>query len=126
MASYKHIRLFYPVWLWGIFISVISLLPGKTMPEVSLWDWIAVDKLGHFTVYAVWAIFLHRAFFQSGEFLNKKLVLGLASIILHGVLLEILQWAMYLGRFFEFSDIVANCIGVLGGTGTYFFFLKRF
>lgn len=126
MASYKHIRLFYPVWIWGIFISIISLLPGKTMPELSFWDWIAVDKIGHFTVYAIWAILLLRALYQSDDFSNKMFGWGLGSIILHGIFLEILQWAMFVGRFFEFSDIVANCIGVLGGTGAYFFLFKRF
>ncbi len=126
MASYKQIRIFYPVWLWGIIITAISLLPGKTMPDVSFWKWIAVDKIGHFAVYAIWVVLLLQVSSKSGYVSKRHLTVGLVFIMAYGVFLEVLQRVLYLGRFFEFSDIVANCIGVLFGAGTYFFLLKRF
>lgn len=126
MASYLKTRFYYPVWLWGMFITISSLIPGKTMPRMPMWDWIAPDKIVHLAVYAIWAILLFKGLSNRMLVTRKIIVFGLGFLIFYGVLIEILQSAMYLGRSFEISDIVANCVGVFIGFGTYSYFIKQF
>lgn len=92
-------------------VVILSLLPGKTLPALSFPDWLAPDKIGHFTVYACWII-LYRLAFRRNNPIHRGVPWLLAGT---GVLLEILQGILYRDRFFEVSDIVANCAGILLG-----------
>jgi hypothetical protein len=95
-------------WWWGWLITVLSLLPGKTMPALELWDWLALDKIGHFTVYACWMLLFQLAW-------RSNPAAGALGLALTGCLLEWLQGMFYQDRFFEISDIVANSAGILLG-----------
>ena len=96
---------------WGILVTILSLLPGKTLSRVDIWDWTGVDKIAHFTVYLVWSVLLLSAYPGA----PRRRFLGLASVVGYGVLLEFLQQAFYRDRFLEVSDIAANTAGVLAG-----------
>lgn len=111
MASPYQKSFRFLVWIWGVLIGFLSLLPGKTLPALTVWDWLAPDKIGHFAVYAVWII-LYRMAFLDGRHVHRRIAWLMAVI---GVLLETLQGLFYRDRFFEFSDIVANCAGILSG-----------
>lgn len=106
-------------WIWGLVIAILSLLPGKAVPDLSLWDWVAPDKWAHVGVYAVWS-YLYMA---AGP--KQRLFFGLVSMILFGIAMETFQWAFYSDRFFEISDIVANCAGTLLGWQAFLTLSKR-
>ncbi len=98
-------------WSWGLLVTVLSLLPGKALSRVDLWDWTGVDKVGHLAFYLVWTVLLLHAF--PGR-LPRRFP-ALASVVAYGVLLEFLQQAFYTDRFLEVSDIAANTAGVVAG-----------
>ena len=71
-----------------------------------------LDKLAHLIVYALlyilWA-YGERAKYPERRFFPVILVACMA----YGILLELLQSQMYLGRHFDVLDIIANIIGLL-------------
>lgn len=97
-------------WAWGALVTILSLLPGKTLSRVDIWDLTGIDKIGHFLVYMVWAVLLRLSFFRRGAGFWPPM-----AIVAYGMLLEWMQQAFYLDRFLEVSDIAANTAGVLVG-----------
>lgn len=98
-------------WAWAFLVTVLSLLPGKTLSRVDLWDWAGIDKVGHFIIYLTWAVLLLRTYPAA----SGLRLLPLSALVVYGVLLEFLQQAFYSDRFLEVSDIAANTAGVLAG-----------
>lgn len=91
-------------WCGVGIITVVSVLPGETVPQVGLWD-----KLQHAISYAAIAA-LGGAGFGAAR---ARLFIALGLITL-GAVLEVAQ--IYVpGRSGEFGDGVANAIGVVAG-----------
>ena len=99
------------VLLWAVIIFKLSTMPGAQLPKIT---WLMTpDKFGHAGVYGIFTFLLFsfgRIFFQSA-IKNSFFAAGIA--ILFGICMEIVQYAFFPGRYFEYSDIVANIIGVL-------------
>lgn len=108
---------FLPAVIWTLFIFVVSwTVAGINLPE-RLLDLVSTDKLAHFTVYAILSSLYLLGFFIKGKEI-RFYPLGLSVIIagsLYGVLMEILQYYFFPGRFFEILDIVANISGAFAG-----------
>lgn len=105
---------FLPAFLWFIVITVLSLLPGNSIPDFSWADLAGFDKVAHLSVYAILMILIGFGAKQQKieEKYTPKLIYLLAG---YGILIELLQNMMYLGRRFEFLDIIANIIGLILG-----------
>ena len=87
-------------------------------------DWLAfaqVDKLKHGCAYFTLALLWCYAFRQNR--LRAGLWLWLALFGM-GAALEVLQWAFYPARYFEFADMLANGVGVAAGMSC-FLYLTR-
>ena len=100
------------LWLsigWGLVFLVIylSLTPNPPQPV----DFNQVDKLEHFSVYAILMLWFCQIYWGMRQ--RVRLALSLAAM---GVLMEFLQ---KLGgvRMFEYADMLANATGVLIGWG---------
>jgi len=83
-ALIQNVTFFFPAIIWGLIILYLSSGSGIQLPP-SVWDIIAVDKLG-----------------------------CLISSI-YGICLEFMQYALFPNRYFEFLDIIANISGSLIG-----------
>ncbi len=86
-------------------------MPGVQLPKI---EWLMTpDKFGHAAVYGIFTLLL----FKSGQFFfettrkNSFFAAGIA--ILYGIGMELVQYAFFPHRYFEYLDIVANIIGVL-------------
>jgi len=90
---------------FGIAIIVFSLLPADSVPAPDL-----SNKMQHFLAYGIWTVL---AVLSPRDFRRLSLYVGI--IFLTGVIIEILQPLM--GRQGEFSDIIANTLGILTGAG---------
>lgn len=115
------------VILWGGVITFLSLLPGKTLPTVTIWDWIGTDKLGHAAVYGIWSLLWCR--WVSKASLTSTTIWiwgGLIVMSTYGIVLEVLQSTIHPDRYFEVPDIVANIIGALASYGIFVFMKKTF
>ncbi|MDC1336664.1 hypothetical protein N8263_03145 [Flavobacteriaceae bacterium] len=103
----KHLPLL--VLLYTIAIIIVSLIsiPNLPLPEFSL---LQPDKLFHFIVYFI--MFL--GWKQSNFFKKDKLYLKcLGTVFLVGFFTEFLQGTLFIERYFELADLLANSLGML-------------
>ena len=98
--------------LWALVIAVLSLMPAKS---IAIWSWnelFQLDKLVHAFVYGglylIWLIEMGKS--KAPIRVSTGPLIACAA---YGVLLEVLQSKMYLGRHFDVLDIIANIIGLL-------------
>jgi VanZ family protein len=126
----KNIKFYAPAIGWGIFVFILSTLPGKDFPQIPKWtDLLSVDKLVHTLFYGIMAALILRGWFQSQKvakndnFTTKTnsnlFVLGLLVAIFcsaFGWGIEWIQENYCEDRLFEVLDGVANTIGACVGT----------
>lgn len=105
--------------LWAVCIAVMSLIPPSDIPVKSF---PFQDKIGHLVVYALLAWLTMWSFSRAA--LRVKPAILVLSIMVYGLIMEILQYKFFPYRSFEILDIVANIIGSFGGY-LIFKYLKR-
>ncbi len=100
---------------WGIVLCIVflSLVPGSSLPKYRWQDLIAFDKIGHFLCYAAAASCFGKYYFLKNQ-TTPFLRLGLFLFFL-GIILEILQSSLDLGRSFDAFDLLANTAGIICG-----------
>jgi VanZ family protein len=98
--------------LWTLFIASSCLLPATTFRSFSFDTLLELDKIVHFVLYAVFTIFWGVSIKDIK--LKQKIALLLTGII-YGILIEVLQSSMALGRSYDIGDIVSNTIGCVIG-----------
>lgn len=98
--------------LWTLLIASSCLMPASAFKAFSFDSIFELDKILHLSLYFIfivlWALILETIT------LRQKLIL-LAIGIAYGVLIEVLQATMSLGRSYEVDDIIANTIGCVIG-----------
>ena len=96
---------------WAVVILVLSVMPGQQLPSVE-WLWSA-DKWAHAAVYGILAWLLFNAL--SRHYPAGLPVFGRALILAggYGLLLEVIQYLFFPGRYFELGDAIANIFGIL-------------
>jgi VanZ like family len=128
----NQLKTYTPAIGWGIFIFIISTIPGKDIPHiVSPWELIKIDKLVHMSIYGflVWQILrgYRRINENNGIPYNALFYLKIGLIIafccaVYGLFIEWYQENYCEDRAFEFYDALANTIGAsLGCLGFYIF-----
>ncbi len=104
----------WPVrWLaaiaWMSVIFAASAWPEHGPPSAQ-----GTDKVLHLVAYAVLIVLLFRCWLTTAVRSRLTITIGRASIIAisYGLLLELYQLRVP-GRDFQWSDIIANCVGVV-------------
>ena len=112
------LKYYAPAIGWGIFIFILSTLPGKDFPQVpDIMDLLSVDKLVHTLFYAVLTWLILRGITRSSDWTNRSnyfLLIGFVVAIFSasfGWFLEWYQKNYCEDRYFEILDGVANTIG---------------
>jgi len=102
-----------PVVLWMALIFLSSSIKGEDIPTI---DVPGIDKLFHFVEYFILGALLARAFVNSSDKSNFKLILLLSILIasVYGVLDEFHQ-RFVSGRSPEIFDIFSDIIGSFSG-----------
>jgi VanZ family protein len=113
--------------IWWVIMSVLIFLPGNQLPETNDWDFLMLDKLAHFGLFAIFAFLLIRGLNKQYQFLSLRrhsLIYSLAFGIFYAVSAEFLQ--QYASdRHFEWQDMIANALGILTGLLIYLVFVKK-
>ena len=108
-------KYYVPALLWSLVIGVLSAKAGINLPE-SIFDLIAMDKLGHFTVYGILsASILWGMLKNGGELSGKNVAIAILFSSVLGICMELMQYYFFPGRYFEYLDIIANIIGAICG-----------
>ena len=120
IMTLKIIKFYAPAVGWGIFVFILSTLPGKDFPKIpDLMDLLSVDKMVHMLFYGTFSGLILRGWQRSQTALpsfQKIVVIGLGVAVFcscYGWFLEWIQENFCEDRMFEILDGVANTIGAV-------------
>ena len=104
--------------LYSCVISVLFFLSNPTLPKI---EFSGIDKivhsLIHFILINLWLLFIY---FKNGFLLKTRWILILLlSVLLYGIVIEILQDQFTVSRKADIFDVAANFTGSL--LGIFFF-----
>lgn len=108
-----------------IVIAMLSLVPGSSMPYPSLFSIPYIDKIVHFSMYAPLGFV---ALMESRRtrpcsayhlFISAYHLFIIVILFLLSGLIEILQATVVATRAAEWTDLLANLLGLLAGYLTY-------
>lgn len=101
-------------WSLAILICYVAALTfgslgsADKMPELgSSFD----DKIYHLIAYGVFTLLVYNYFSFKG--VNYKIYYTAAAVILYGIIIEVLQYALTTNRTLDAFDVLANSLGVL-------------
>ncbi len=109
---------------WTIILILGTLLPKGVVSQNNWLDIPHLDKLSHFFAYALLVFLWSIALVLKTTKIKAARVAFYGAIFL-GVLLEILQWQLNVGRHFEILDIIANIIGSIIGLIAFYKIFKH-
>lgn len=107
------IRNFWPGIVWGIFVLILSAVPGNYFPQIQRFsNLLTPDKLVHFFLYAVFCYLVLIGIIKHKKSYNQyTLLVGVLLIILWGGLMEIMQHHIFIRRNGNIYDFFANSLG---------------
>lgn len=112
--------------VWAFVILFLTLIPGKNMPELSLWSLLTFDKAAHAFVYAILVLLMIIGFTKQYAYVNLKFnAIPVAFLIgfAYGMTLEIIQ-NFIPERSFQLTDALANTLGCCIGTLLFYIIYK--
>lgn len=115
------LKSYYPASAWAIIILVLTLIPGKAIPEVNI---IGIDKVVHFIIFGIQMFLTLLPQRHSGPISNRTMVLSVVGCISFGIMIELLQHFVP-GRSTSIYDVIANTIGVALGYLLFLVFRKK-
>lgn len=98
--------------LWLAVLLVLTLTPARDMPRTPEWKLLSFDTAAHAGVFAVLA---GLAWLWAAPRRRHPASLVLLGCIVVGALIEVLQYAMQLGRHAEWTDLLSDTIGAALG-----------
>lgn len=102
--------------LWAILIAFLCGIPGRDIPHISFLEIISFDKFVHAAIFFV-LIILSLRNFSKNNILKKTTKYSLLTFgIGYGILLEILQGAIFVERSADVYDVIANSFGCIMAT----------
>jgi VanZ family protein len=116
------LKYFIPAIVWAVFILWASTSGGVKLPEPGF-RLLEPDKIAHCAAYFVFGSLVLWAFYKKGLLDTRRKIWSVAGCALYGILMEILQFSFFPGRYFEVNDIIANIIGSIGSLVLIRFFI---
>jgi len=99
----------------SVLIIALSLMPGSVVESRKVFLFSNADKIVHFLMYAfLMFVWLKSIDFERNFKIRYYYVAGgIIYCLILGVILEVLQYRLAVGRSFDVWDIVANIAGAL-------------
>lgn len=113
------IRRLWPAITWALFVLFITGMPGSYIPKIiGFWDWISADKLVHLFIFAALG-FLILFGFREQYLQSKRRYLYVSLVLLvtfgYGVITEVMQNYVFIGRDGNVFDTLADALGGIIG-----------
>ncbi|HEY9115635.1 MAG TPA: VanZ family protein [Bacteroidales bacterium] len=112
-------RRLWPAIVWALVVLVLTGFPGSYIPKVTgFWEWLSLDKLVHVVIFATLGFLLFYGFHE--QYLKSKrrylyVLAVLMATMAYGMITEILQRYIFIGRNGNMYDFLADSVGgVLG------------
>jgi VanZ family protein len=105
--------------LWALFILVITGIPGSYIPGITtFWEWLQPDKIVHVFVFAVLSFLI--LYDARTQYLHSKqrymiVIVAVAVTVFFGLLTEVLQHYVFIGRSGNVYDVLADFVGAISG-----------
>ena len=109
---------------WTIVLILATLLPKEAVSQSNFLNIPHFDKIAHLCSFALLVYLWSIALKEKVSNVKASRLAFYGSIIL-GVVLEILQWQLNVGRHFEILDIIANIIGSIVGLIAFYKIIKH-
>lgn len=103
--------------VWIVFIAILHAIPGADVQKITISELLLIDKLAHIIMFMI-GVYL---FAISDKRQQKPQFLRNISVffVVYGLLLEVLQGFIFVGRSADFLDWLADIIGVFLGICIY-------
>lgn len=107
---------FIPGLAWFFIVGMLTLMPGKEVPEVRWLNIPQLDKLVHIAMFGGLTLFFCLPYLKSNLTSKQKTTIFIRislSMVIWGLIIEVIQEFFVAGRGFEWLDLVADSLGVL-------------
>ena len=114
----------WPAIVWALFILIITGIPGNQIPKIpSFLEWLSPDKFVHVVIFGILSYLI--LYSNRKQYLKRNYrFIIVASVVLisasYGLITELLQYYVFIGRNGNVFDFIANAIGALLGGMAYF------
>ncbi|MDE0721721.1 MAG: VanZ family protein [Flavobacteriales bacterium] len=118
MNKSRIFRIISPSLFVVISLTFLFLLPVDDLEVSSWWGTYKIDKLIHIIAFAILALSISITLTKLRvliDFNYRLMALIFVVCAIYGIILELLQKELGMGRSAELLDIVADCVGVLFG-----------
>jgi len=109
----------WPALLWSIIILLLTGLPGSDFPKITtFWGWLEPDKVVHLFIFGGLTFLILFGFRVQYFSSSKRYLFGLIAVIataVYGLITEVLQFYVFIGRSGNRFDFFADTIGAIGG-----------
>ena len=112
-------RKLIPASVWGLLILIVVGFPGTYIPEaIGFWEWLSYDKVIHILIFAPLTFLILNGFKQ--QYFDSKrrylyILIAVGFSLAYGLLTEVLQVYVFVGRHGNVYDFIANSIGAFAG-----------
>lgn len=114
LSVHRAVRVVLAILYVGCIVA-LSLLPPKDFPQVQLFE--GADKVVHFLMYYIFSFL--GCWALKAELKQRVIWLILPVATGWGLLMEVFQFEMHIGRTFSWYDMLANAVGVVVGIAVY-------
>ncbi len=109
----------WPALSWSIIILLLTGLPGSDFPKITtFWGWLEPDKVVHLFIFGGLAFLILFGFREQYFSSSKRYMFGLIAVIvtaIYGLITEVLQFYVFIGRSGSKFDFFADTIGAIVG-----------
>lgn len=113
-----------PAILWSLFILVLMGFPGNQIPRIpSFIEWLSPDKILHIVLFGLFSylvLYGNRKQYLRSKHRSGYVVVAVLISALYGLVTELLQYYVFIGRNANIYDFYANTLGALFGGMAYF------
>jgi len=118
---------FLPAIIWGIFIFIMSSFPGDDIPKSFILKIPFLDKFIHFFLYFLLVILILFGSLRKSKntITIRKFLFVFFISLLYGILMEGLQYFVFIMRSADLVDVVANAAGSFIGLLTFYYIMRK-
>lgn len=104
--------------IWSLAILLMCGIPGSSLPDLSIWDMLSLDKFTHAAVFALLCLFCIVGFRKQTDIKILRIHAKRAALlygVLFGIVTELMQALVFEERTADLYDVLANILGCFVG-----------
>ncbi len=115
----KRNRVLIAAIAYTALVTVLCALPGRDLPHAGWMQGLHLDKIVHFSFYLGFAVLWSSAIGRPNRHARRFALMVFLAATAYGIVIEILQGALWTSRSAEAADAIANSLGALAGVLLY-------